>query len=540
MGDIIRLIILVIYITLTIAINRRLRAMTPLRRLQSYPEPEAHAPLVLKNFVLVLLWPLLWLMWWGWGNAGLVSFIALLLFFAGLTFLSWMPWLVWTGFLDVFSAVLLGILSAGLTAPAVLIATQLIPTQAMALSLLLPALFAVLPMLWAQLVLLTMGPVWLPLRPEFVRKHRREIATWYTALVMGYYRPVWAIENGKIVTRLEGDRFNGRGPSWVIPEPHNIVVLTSGSGITGVDGPEPFLTMGNMPFEVLDLREQIRGERVRARTSNGIELEVPISTLFRVQGSENVRLGEPWPYRKGSAYTALFAAEVDGTNDSPIEGRKARPWDSLALDLAKSHVRRRLTEYHLDDIFPVRPELDVEKLGLPRATIASDVRQEVVGTINRIVPDLTAEMVQQLGDDMVSRGLAITGGGIGNRIVPVDPQIVKQRIEVWKAKWMARAMQRQAQAEARRYELLEKARQSVLDELLRTLAKEYDRVHTQDPQKTSALLAARLLDTLDQIAHDTQVQAVTPESSREAVRLIRQRVMAQTEILERNTGGKQA
>jgi len=512
--------------------------MVPLRRLASYPLPEEQASRVLSTFTQVFLWPLLWFLWIGWGGTqNILAQGFLLLFFAGLMVLSWLPWLVWLEFLDGFSAFMIGVFDVVLVAPFVVYG---IAMRMPFLFLLLPALFAVMPVIMVQLVLFTLGPDLLPLRPEYIKQHRRDIMAWYTALVLGYFRPTWAVENGKVVTRLEGDRFNGRGPSWIIPEPHNVVVLTSGSAITAVDGPEPFLTNGDMPFEVLDLREQIRGERVRARTSNGIELDVPISTIFRIQGSEHVRLGDPWPYRKGSAYTALFSAEVDDATPSPIEGRKARPWDRLPLDLAKAHVRRRLAAYHLDDIFPVRPEFDIERGTLPRAAISGEVRQEIAKSLDQFTLELGADMVQQLGDEMIARGVTIVGGSIGNRIVPVDPKIVKQRVEVWKAKWMARAMQRQAQAEAKRYELLERSRQAVLEEMLRMLAKEYERVRGQDPQKTAALLAVRLLDTLDQIAHDAEIQAVTPESSREAVRLIRQRVMADTEILERSTGGGRA
>ncbi len=538
MGDFIRLLILGVYILGTVSINRYLRSMVPLRRLSSYPQPEGQDLRILMSFIRVFLWPVLWLLWLGWGDAR--DFMvqgSLLLFFVGLTVLSWLPWLVWIRFLDLFDAIT-GI-GGGLLLVVPLVMYTLNAPMSL-LALLPPALFAILPPLMVQLVLFTLGPDLLPLRPEYIKEHRRDIMAWYTALVLGHFRPTWAVENGKIVTRLEGDRFNGLGPSWVIPEPHNVVVLTSGSAITAVDGPEPFLTEGDMPFEVLDLREQIRGERVRARTSNGIELDVPISTIFRIQGSEHVRLGDPWPYRKGSAYTALFSAEVDDSTASPIEGRKPRPWDRLPLDLAKAHVRRRLAEYHLDDIFPVRPELDLERGTLPRAAISGEVRQEVANSLDRATIELSADMVEQLGDEMIARGVTIVGGSIGNRIVPVDPKIVKQRVEVWKAKWMARAMQRQAQAEAKRYELLERSRQAVLEEMLRTLAREHERSHGQDPQKTAALLAVRLLDTLDQIAHEAGIQAMTPESSRDAVRLIRQRVMAQTEILERSTGGGQA
>lgn len=531
-ADVIRLLALAGYIIGTVLINRRLRTMT-FELSGRYPEPEERGLLVIQRVSTVLLWPVLWLLWIGWWD-GEVGFIPLVIFMAALTLLSWLPWLRWTGLLGTAETVLYALV--GLM-PVLGIAVLKLMLGASFLALLLPALFAVLPPLGAQLVLLTMGPDLLPFRPEQVRRHRRDIMAWYMGLVLGFFRPTWVVENGEAVMRLNGNQFNGSGPSLVVPEPHTAVVTTTGSMITGVQGPEPFFISGEAPFAVLDLREQIRGERVRARTSNGIELEVPISTIFRIHGSENVRLGEPWPYRRGAAYTALFAAEVDPTTTSPIEGRRARSWDSLPLDLAKAHVRRRIANYHLDDIFPVRPDVDLDKITLPRLAISGEVRREVSDTLERVVPELTSEMLQSLGDEMAAKGVAIVGGSIGNRIVPVDKSVVQQRIEAWRARWMRRAMLRQAEAEAERYRLMEKARQRVLQDVLQKLASEHERLRALGPQKSAALLAVRLLDTLDQIANEAEMEAYTPEASRNAIRLIRQRMVAQTEILERSTGG---
>lgn len=541
--DIIRTIILIVYIIGTILIDRRLKAKT-FTLSKHYIEPEERGLEVVAQVSFALLWPLLWLMWIGWWNLPLydnpvinfaLNVLVLLIFFASITVLSWIPWLRWTRVLGVLDTVVFGLLSALLS---LFIAVLALAIHRSLLHVLLPALFAVLPSLSAQFTLFTLGPDLLPLTNDQLKYNRRNVMAWYTGLILGFFRPTWVVENGEAVMRFKGNQFNGCGPSLVIPEPHTAVVMSSGSAITGVQGPEPFFVNGEAPLDVLDLREQIRGERVRALTRNGIELDVPISTIFRIHGSDAVRLGEPWPYRKGAALTALFAAEVDPSQQSPIEGRKTRSWDQLPLDLAKTHVRRRIAEYHLDDIFPVRPDVDLDKAPLPRLAISGEVRAEVSQTIERVVPEVTEDMLAKLGDAMGSKGVAIIGGSIGNRIVPVDSSIVKQRVEAWKAKWMRRAALRQAEAEAKRYELMEQARQGVLRDVLQVLAHEHQRLRSLDPQKMSALLALRLLDTLDQIANVSETQPFTPESTRTAVRLIRQRVAAQTEILERETGGR--
>lgn len=536
--DIVRFLILGVYFVGTTVINHRLKAMTFTLR-SSYPEPEERGLLVVAKVSFILLWPLLWLMWLGWWNpptvGPIIGFVALVIFFASLTLLSWIPWLKWTDIMTAAETVFWGLLSAGTS---LLVTALALLFKIPPLHILLPALFVILPSLSAQFTLLTMGPELLPFHEDLSKRNRKSIMAWYTGLLLGFFRPTWVVENGEAVMRLKGNQFNGSGPSLIIPEPHTAVVTTTGSAITGVQGPEPFFVNGEAPFEILDLREQIRAERVRALTRNGIELELPISTIFRIHGSDAVRLGEPWPYRKGAALTALFAAEVDPSQQTPIEGRKARSWDQLPLDLAKTHVRRRIAEYHLDDIFPVRPDVDLDKVPLPRLAISGEVRSEVSQTIERVVPEVTEDMLAKLGDAMSSKGLSIVGGSIGNRIVPVDPSIVKQRIETWKAKWMRRAALRQAEAEAKRYELMEQARQGVLRDVLQVLATEHQKLRALGPQKVSTLLALRLLDTLDQIANAGETQPYTPESSRTAIRLIRQRIAAQTEILERETGGR--
>ncbi len=536
-ADIIRFLILGLYVVGTVLISQRLSRLTFALR-KRFPEPEERGLIVVRKISGVLLWPLLWLLWFGWwapeGLWGL-GFIMLLVFFISLTVLSFLPWLHWTGIVSTGVALLIGIPALVLLVTDLVVAVS---THITFLHILAPALFALAPSLMVQFVLLDLGPELIPLIPEERGKRRKEIASLYTALILGFFKPIWAVENGEIVTRLAGNQFNGSGPSLVMPEPHTAVVTTTGSMITGVQGPEPFFINGEAPLAVLDLREQIRGERVRALTRNGIELEVPISTIFRIQGSEGVRLGEPWPYRRGAAYTALFAAEVDPSEQSPLEGRKTRTWDQLPLDLAKTHVQRRIADYHLDDIFPVRSGVDLDKAPLPRLAISGEVRAEVAQTIERVTPGVTTEMLQALGDEMAAKGVAIVGGSIGNRIVPVNPEIVKQRVEAWKARWMRRATERQAEAEANRYTLLERARHTVLRHVIQELSKAQDEVAKLDPRRRSNLVALRLLDILDHIANSEEAESLTPEAPRTAIRLIRQRFAAQTEILERETGGR--
>ncbi len=107
--------------------------------------------------------------------------------------------------------------------------------------------------------------------------------------------------------------------------------------ITRVAGPGAILTQrGEVPFRVVDLRDQTRSVTVSAITRDGIEVRVPISSAFRIQrGSRQISLGTPWPYRaQRDVLQALFAEEVDPSGRGPLDAHTAHPWEDPPIKLS--------------------------------------------------------------------------------------------------------------------------------------------------------------------------------------------------------------
>ena len=333
----------------------------------------------------------------------------------------------------------------------------------------------------------------------------------FTAFFTTFPKPSWMVEDGEVKTRIKGHTFSGVGPGWLMTEPENLVVIKGGTDIRRIAGPGVFFTEAmESPYQVIDLRNQIRMTRIDARTQDGIEVNLPISSLFRIDPGyktitlEDLANQESWPYRnQRDIYQIVFSEEVDPTGKTPLEAHQVRPWDDIPLKAAINRVKQVIPEYSLEQLYSIVPESgDIDPVSgkvvpetgnLTRTTIAAAVRETVKATVEPL-------------------GFQILSGGIGNKIVPTNPDVVKQRVEAWKARWISKVMDWETEAQIKNLKDLSRIRSDARVELLSQILQQTS-MQLEDRENAGRYVAHHLLENLLHLARNSQVRELLPESA---------------------------
>jgi len=460
---------------------------------ESYVFPERRPALVLLRIAGPLLGPILGFMWMD--LAPFTPILTILLFITLPLVFVFLPWL-WRAklmslltfliyammlfFLILFTALIWLLLGGKLDL------THMLVLLPMLIFMLVPPAFAVfLFNLWA--------PEVLPLTKKEQQEHRKEAQQLLTSFFTTYPKPSIVVVEGETQTRVKGNAFRGSGPGLVITEPENAVVLRSGYEIKGIIGPGTVFTdKAQVVCNVLDLQRQFRSTKFEALTRDGIRVRVPCGSAFQIDSGQNtLQIGEPWPYRKSAAYSALFSGEVNPEGKTPLDAHEADSWKDIPLQMATHRLQQMIANLSLDDLYSTK--LDPHAT-LTRITIGKEARELVK---------------KELGD----KGIQIIGGGVGNKIVPVDPEVTKQRVETWKARWIQETMRNKGAAEVKHLETMERIRSKVLNELILSLVQQADTLAQAGEEISGTLITLRLLERLEDMAHDPNVTPLLTDST---------------------------
>ncbi len=366
----------------------------------------------------------------------------------------------------------------------------------------------------------------LPLPLQTPRRTRRALS-----LILGFLatspKTHWVVEDGKVETRIKGSAGMGLGRGLLITEPENVVVLKRGPSISRVAGPGAVLTEPwESPLKVVDLRNQFRSTRVNAITRDGIEVSVPISTLFRIRrGPEKVpRLGS-WPYRtQRDVLEAVLGEEVDPSGRSPLDAPSARPWEDLPIKVATHAVERAISFYTLDQIYQGPWDPQTSQVEATRAAELGAIHREVASALElsqevALDDPLTRVTIGRMVRRKVHRALArsgyeILGGGVGNVIEPLNPGVTEQRVDVWKSRLDLQVQAWRADLELQRALDLDKVEQATRERLLETWIEAVcGELETADDVTRRNFVAYQMLGSLLSIARKPDVQRMLPRSA---------------------------
>jgi len=341
----------------------------------------------------------------------------------------------------------------------------------------------------------------IPLEEEEEGYSRRDAMALLAGILSGLPKPVWVIEKGKARQRVRGSTVYGTGPGCVMTEAENAVVLKGQTTIRRVVGPGWVLTRADETIHsVINLRPQLRALEVTAITKDGINIKFSASIVFRINpGRKSLRLRYPWPYARDDAWRVVFGAEVNPEGLTPLEAHHIRPWGDIPVEFARNLFKQEMINHSLDDLY-----------GLPDHTVP---RVKIAGEVRRRLAERVGPMGFEINDVAISN------------IVPLADEVIQQRIEAWKARWIHQLMEWQGAVQARRFErfaaLQNRARADLLSHLI---VATNTAVQDTDDGFSSNLAAYYLLENLERIARDPEVRAFLPESALPALVELRQKV----------------
>jgi hypothetical protein len=258
----------------------------------------------------------------------------------------------------------------------------------------------------------------------------------------------------------------------------------------------------------VDLRIQVRSQEVLAQTRDAIWIKFKVTARFRIDKTKlmlqpdqrgRVSQREPYDWSHTSVWLALSHERVGADEDM------STPWDKLALTEAINRVRTHVAQYTFDELTePQNPLID---------------RRDGIGKV----------LEKEVADALSGKGIKIVGITLG-QFVPRDPEVIKQRLESWKAEWGRRMRIIEAQGLAERYRLIETARAHGQMEMIMRIAQAIE-ASPQIGFENAEEMALRLLDVVERLAAEPDIEGRLSSESREALDA------AHRKLLEKGSNG---
>jgi len=351
------------------------------------------------------------------------------------------------------------------------------------------------------------------LLPVTDEDQRAKVLSFLNACVRGSNRPAYVIDSTararKVLERVPGDQFSRdkSSPGLVVTGCDHAVALSDGFRFKGVHGPGIVFTgYGDQVVQAIDLRPQARSFQVAGLTRDGIEITVEASASFRIDaGRREPGLGQHLPFNRGAAFRALRAQRVEEPEQSRRRIRQTggrQGWHDLPRVKGEHILRNMISKRDFDDLYG------------PHQLGAEAPRRRI-----------TKAFTDQLEADLEPLGIQLVGASIGN-LEPADPQVYLKRARNWEAEWNRRITVKQAEGQAERLQILERARADTRADLILDLGRQLEEL----TESTAGLDAETVLDqflvVLEELTTQPQLRHVLPPRTMELLSEMRE-VMAE-------------
>jgi regulator of protease activity HflC (stomatin/prohibitin superfamily) len=330
----------------------------------------------------------------------------------------------------------------------------------------------------------------LPVTPTN-REQRKQAGEALGAYAWGLNRPFYREEAGELQELVEGrTRPPGimspqGGPGFVMASSHYAIPFTTGTRDTRVGGHGlVFTNPKERPRTLIDLRPQIRPRPVHALTRDGIPVKVPVTAVFQVD-RRRARGNWLYPFDGKAVFAAVHAQGVGPEAEDEEEVELG--WDQLVVDRAADLVRDAIARTLLDRLL----ESDEEDVALPSKALAGGAKEK-------------------LAKAMAPHGIEVLGVGLGN-IEVEDKEVLKQRVETWRASWERRRMEKEAQGEAEAIRLIEDARADAQRQMIVAITEAFQQMADSGTPVPPHVIALRFIDVLEDVAAAQPVHELLPE-----------------------------
>jgi regulator of protease activity HflC (stomatin/prohibitin superfamily) len=230
---------------------------------------------------------------------------------------------------------------------------------------------------------------------------------------------------------------------------------------------------------------------VEAWTKDGIAVKVLTFIPFQIEtGNETPVLGKGYPYHASAVYKAVQAQlMVHETASQMPEDVKPQLWYDIPRTLAEPIMRELVSRYEFDQLYAPFDLYD-DFSEHPRARIVT-------------------ELQEMLDAELETRGIQRVGGGIGN-IVPVDEEVLAQRVRAWRAKWISEIMQRQARGQSTRLRLVERARAQAQTDIILSIGNRMKQIRDGGGDERLDAVLSYFTEVLEQLSGRKELRQLLP------------------------------
>ncbi len=271
---------------------------------------------------------------------------------------------------------------------------------------------------------------------DWAEKWRRFIVL--VSYTWGVQYPMFVVTHAweKLTPRINGGFNFGKPISGIIwTKSHQVAAISSGNQFRRVDGPGAIFTRKNeRPFQVIDLRNQLRSSTIDVISQDGLRYNAEVSMVFRIDPEawdketyQDLRRKNPLlrdadkpSNTKGSFVfsPARIRAAMSITGTQAVDVNKIIYWDQWALNVVEEATRKVLSQRTLEQLW--RPEDDGKGM---------NALDNIEGAISAIAqPALRAAGIL-LNETRVTKLLFPSAEKEKQMDIP------KQQIESWKADW---------------------------------------------------------------------------------------------------------
>lgn len=309
---------------------------------------------------------------------------------------------------------------------------------------------------------------------------------------LGTNYPYHITEGGALGERVAGNPYGMlfSGPGLVLTDPAHAPVIWEGTRFKRVGQPGlTFTGRFETIYQVVDLRPQLRTFDVEAITKDGIRVHVLTFVPFQLDSKgQTPSFGSSFPVDAESVYKAMW--------QQPVEDGRKRTWDELVQITTTRIVRRVIGTYRFDDL--------CEALNPAR-----DPRVEIRG---RIVDQVTRELEQY--------GIAVLGGGIGN-LAPADQELIRKRVDAWRADWQSRIVETLAEGQAEAVLQVEKAYSDAQAALITAVRSVFQQRTNVRPEILANMAALRFIEALEEMSAQPDVKGDLPEDTGQTIAFLK-------------------
>jgi regulator of protease activity HflC (stomatin/prohibitin superfamily) len=305
----------------------------------------------------------------------------------------------------------------------------------------------------------------------------------------------------KLESRIPGDvtgDLTASGLVWT--RSHQVAAITGGTKFKRIDGPGVVFTgLLERPFQIFDLRLQVRTNEIEVVSKDGVSFKVRVLTAFRLDPEtwdketyEKLRRMNPIlrgadkpSYTLGSfPFSHLrIQATLGVTSTKVAAGGALLYWDQWALNVVEDTARKVISQKNLDELW--RPAID-ERFANALDAIANEIKANVLFPLR-------------------SAGILVFAARIVNFSFPGEQgqvdDISKQQIATWGSEWERRRSQILSEAQAESERTQQEARAYAESLLLNSIAEGLQKAHDIDEKLPRYVIAMRFLSSLQDYVH---------------------------------------